>query len=111
MHAGAMNFRVAFDAPVRTPNGQGGTTLGWAQAFSCFAEIIFLRGGETVQAARLQGRQPIVAKVHSSAMARSVETDWRMRDLRSGVIYAIHSIVPSDNRAHLELTCESGAQP
>jgi head-tail adaptor len=106
--AGAMDYKVAFDAPLATPNGQGGTYAGWAERLQAFAQFTYLRGGEVVLAARLAGRQPVVVKIRASAAAAAIATDWRMRDLRSGEAYNIRSIVPSDDRQFYHLTCESG---
>lgn len=106
--AGAMDYRVAFDRPVDTPNGQGGTLRGWSEQLQAFAQFTFLRGGETVIAARLAGRQPVVVKIRASAAAALIQTDWRMRDVRSGQAYNIRSIVPSDDRQFYQLTCEGG---
>lgn len=108
---GKLNRRVAFDAPVDAPDGHGGTETAWgdpAQAVSVWANFRYLRGGETVQAARLEGRQPIVVTVRSSAATRVISEAWRMRD-SDGAEYNIRSgPVPSDNRLYLEFTVESG---
>lgn len=106
-----MAYAVAFDAPVSSADGFGGTEAGWAEQFNCRAAMRFLRGGETVQAARLTGRQPVVVTIWTSQAARNVTTDWRMRDTRSDVVYNIRSIIPSGDRSTLELTCESGVAP
>jgi SPP1 family predicted phage head-tail adaptor len=111
MAAGEFNYRVAFDAPVTLPDGSGGTENGWSEAFQAYAAFMFLRGGETVQAARLTGRQPVVVTIYNTAEARQVTTDWRMRDTRAGTVYNVRTVIPSDDRAHLELTCESGVAP
>ena len=102
---------VAFDRPVVNPDGHGGTETAWsgdADAVKARANFRFLRGGETVQAARLSGRQPLVATVRRSLATRQVTTDWRMRDTRTGVEYQIRSIVHTDDRLFLEMTVESG---
>jgi SPP1 family predicted phage head-tail adaptor len=109
--AGKLDYRVAFDAPTSTDNGGGGMVLGWQERLICWAGFRFLRGGETVQAARLQGRQPVVVTIRASAASAAIDTDWRMRDARSGTVYAIRTKVPSEDRAFYELTCESGAVP
>lgn len=103
-----MNFKLAFDAPFPTSNGMGGVIDGWIERHVCWAALTFLRGGEAVMGARLAGRQPVVVTVRDCAAARLIETDWRMRDIRSGVAYNIRTIIPSDDRATLQLTCESG---
>lgn len=107
---------VAFDEPTQADNGQGGTISGWLERFCTRAHFKYLRGGETVLQARLSGQQTVVVKVRNSAAARSITPVWRMRDLHRGstagefpgVIYNIRSIIPSDDRLYLELTCQSG---
>ncbi|WP_347311369.1 head-tail adaptor protein [Defluviimonas sp. SAOS-178_SWC] len=99
---------IAFDAPTSTDNGQGGTILGWVERLCVRAEFRFLRGGETVLQARLAGQQTIVAKIRASAASREITPEWRMRDIRTSVVYNIRSIVPTDDRHYLELTCQSG---
>jgi len=111
MTAGNLDFRVALDAPVRVANGQGGVTLGWVERFQAFAAFRFLRGGEVVQAARLQGEQPAVVMIRASAVARQVTPEWRLRDVRADKVYAIKTVVPSDDRAMIELTVVSGVMP
>lgn len=112
MDAGKYRYRVAFDAPTQTQDGSGGTEAGWTAvgtgSFLCWADFRYLRGGETVQAARLSGRQPAVVTIRRNSVSAAVTPAWRMRDLRSGVIYNVRSIVPTDDRARLELLCESG---
>ncbi len=108
MKSGQLFDRVAFDAPTVAVDGYGGNVAGWSEQFISYANIMFLRGGETVQAARLQGRQPVVVTIPMSNEGQAVLPSWRMRDTRSGIVYNIRSIVRSDDRQFLELTAESG---
>lgn len=108
MHAGDLTYRVAFDEPRPVADGYGGTVEGWAETHACAAHFRYLRGGEPVLAARLAGRQPVVATIRTCAAAREITTAHRMRDARSGEVYNIRAIIPSDDRAWLELTAESG---
>lgn len=103
-----MHYRVAFDAPTTTDNGQGGTIQGWQERHCCAAAILFLRGGETVQAARLAGRQPAVVTVRVCAALADLATDWRVRDVRSGAVYNVRAVIRTDDRAFYEVTCEGG---
>ncbi|KAB0538473.1 head-tail adaptor [Pseudochrobactrum saccharolyticum] len=119
--AGQMDYSVAFDAPSKIPDGHGGTENGWTAdnvAVKEYAAFRFLRGGETVQAARLQGKQPVVVTVYSNSVTRQITTAWRMRDVRAGAydakgnwrgdVYNIRSIVPTNDRQFLEITAEKG---
>lgn len=108
MKSGQLFDRMAFDAPTLAADGHGGNVSGWSEQFTCYANIMFLRGGETVQAARLQGRQPVVVTIRNNTEGQAVLPSWRMRDARSGTVYNIRSIVRSDDRMFLELTAESG---
>lgn len=106
MSAGELNYLASFDAPTSVPNGQGGTITGWSEQCTVWAGVQFLRGGETVQAARLAGRQPVVVRVRAYSVTSQITPAWRMRI--GGAIYNIRAIVPSDDRAFYEITAESG---
>lgn len=108
MTAGAMIWSVAFDAPVPTDDGYGGATTAWQERHCCPAEIVFLKGGEGVQAARLSGRQPVIIKVRVCSAAAAITTDWRARDRRSGVAYNIRDKKITPDRMFFEMMAESG---
>lgn len=116
-----LQYRVAFDAPEVVPDGYGGTEIGWDTdaAVEARAHFRFLRGGETVQGARLEGRQPVVVTIPNSAAARAITSAWRMRDMRAGTIasggqwdgpaFQVRvAPVLSDDRRWLEILVESG---
>ncbi|EBA18396.1 hypothetical protein RSK20926_11774 [Roseobacter sp. SK209-2-6] len=81
---GGLKLHVSFDAPAEVPDGAGGFGSGWAQRFTCRAEPIYSSGGEVLNASRLQGKAAYKIRIHQSAMAKLIETNWRMRDLRRG---------------------------
>lgn len=106
--AGRLSERIAFDAVTTAADGYGGTIEGFAEQFVVWAGRKFLRGGEGVQAARLEGRQPVILTIRASSQTRVITTDWRARDTRSATVYNIRSVEPSEDRAFLDLLCESG---
>lgn len=109
MKAGDLDRRVAFDAPTSAADGMGGTVEGWSEVHACAAHFRYLRGSETVIAARLAGRQVVVATVRACAAARAVGPGHRMRDARDGTEFNVRSgPAPSDDRVWLEFTAESG---
>ncbi|MBF9042957.1 head-tail adaptor protein [Rhodobacterales bacterium HKCCE4037] len=113
MRAGALHERVAFDAPVAAPDGRGGVETTWGDAEDAVvtrASFRYLRGGETVQAARLSGSQPVVVTVRRSPATLGVTPDWRMRDVGRGdkVANIRSGPVVSDDRQWLEFTVEFG---
>ena len=110
--SGRLSDRMAFDAPTATPNGGGGTVQGWAVQHECWAGVTYLRGTEPVIAARLVGVQPVVIRVRNCAAARAIASDWRARDMRTGVIYALAgNAVPTDDRAYLDFMAKIGVTP
>ncbi|WP_411036155.1 head-tail adaptor protein [Shinella sp. BYT-45] len=109
MDPGKMDYLVVFEKPMKVPDGHGGRTDGWGDPVTADASFRFLRGGETVQASRLSGRQPVVVTVYDNSQTRAVRPSWRMRDARSGEIYNVRSgPVPTDDRQYLEFTAEGG---
>lgn len=109
--AGALFEKVGFDPPVEADDGYGGKTVGWDEhgAVVRRAHFRYLRGGETVQAERLAGRQPVVVTVRADSATRALGSDWRMRDLVRGTVYAVKEPPRlSDDRLWLEILCESG---
>ncbi|GLS87689.1 hypothetical protein GCM10010873_26630 [Cypionkella aquatica] len=107
-HTGDLNTLVAFDAPVRAPNGMGGSQTSWAEQFQAWAKVIWLRGGETVISARLAGRQPAVFVIGQSQDSALLDTDWVARDIETGKSYVVRAIIPTDDRAFFEVTVEGG---
>lgn len=104
----SLQHRVAFDSPAPQSDGQGGQISGWTEEFTIDAGFTWLRGGETVMAARLAGRQPVVMRVRKSTDTDQVTPAWRIRDALSGAVYNVRSIVPTDDRRWYDITAESG---
>lgn len=109
--AGQLKERVAFEQKGSAPDGFGGTTTGFVEKFQRWASFQHLRGGEAVQAARLQGQHTIVVRVRACPSTKTVTAEWRVRDLRSGTIYAIKDVEVETNRAFISFTCQSGVAP
>lgn len=100
--AGQRRERIAFEQ-------RGDAGMGeWVERFTYWARVTPLRGGETVLAKRLTGVQPVVINVLASSQTRTVDATWRARDARTGVIYAIHSDIQSENRAEIDFMAEAG---
>jgi len=108
MDAGLLYEKVAFDKPVQQSDGYGNTTNGWAPEFSCRAQFIYARGGESVEAARLQGRSIFKVRIRQCAAARGIQQSWRMVDARRGTVYNIREIDQISDRQWVYLLVESG---
>jgi SPP1 family predicted phage head-tail adaptor len=101
--------RVAFDAETTGDDGYGNTVTGWAEQFVVAAQIRYLRGSEPVIAERLQGVQPVVVTVRDSTQTRAINAGWRAREARTGTVFNIRSVTPSDgNRAWIDMLAEVG---
>lgn len=100
--------RFAFDSPTTDPDGSGGNEIGWAEQFSRAAQVIYSRGNESVEAARLAGRSIYKVKLRSDSGTRTITTDWRARDVRRNVFYNIREADAITDRAWVYLVVEAG---
>ena len=108
MKAGKLYHSFAFEKRVEVSDGRGNTIGDWLEQFRCRAGRDIMRGGETVMAARLEGRQAVIVTVRASSRTRMVNSDWRARDARTGETYNIRTVQPSERRDHIEFFCEAG---
>ena len=108
MKAGKLYHLFAFEKRAETVDGRGNTLGAWQEQFRCHAERLILRGGETVMAARREGRQPVVITVRNETRTRLVNSDWRAKNTRTGEAYNVITVQPSEKRDHLEFFCEAG---
>ena len=105
----SLHEKLAFDEPTSTDDDFGGKESGWTEIHTCRGSVRYLRGGEVVQAARLEGRQPVVLKIRKCASALVIGPAYRARDVVLGLDYNIKSGgVETKDRKYLEFTAESG---
>nr|WP_232272198.1 head-tail adaptor protein [Thiosulfatihalobacter marinus] len=115
MCASASDFawRVGFEELVGTPDAVGGEVLAPEERFECWARFVFLRGGESVLAGRLAGRQVTVVTVRRSsttaALTIATTTRWQIRDKTTDMVYNIRAVEPNREkpRQFLDFLCES----
>lgn len=112
--AGDLRERVAFEARVTenpdSPIDYGNTESTWAEQFERRAQYIHLRGGEAVQAARLEGRHIQVIRIRSDSATRIITTDWRAVDQKTGDVFNIRDAAPTkeDPLRFIDLLAEKG---
>ncbi len=107
--SGALSERVAFLQQVEGDNSYGGVTIGWQSVFEEAGRLEPKLGSEPVVAGRLQGVQPYLLTVRSSARTRAVTPAWRVRNVRTGREYNIKTSVNVDERnAYLEMLVVEG---
>lgn len=90
-------------------DGAGNELSDWVRQFTQRARRRFLRGGEGVQAARLEGRQPMIIKVRKNPRTATVTTAWRLIDTKSDVSYNIRAISEAENPQYFDVLAESGS--
>lgn len=107
---GAMRERVAFEVRGNVDDGMGNPQSGpFAEVYRCAAQITPKMGGETVTASRLTGTQPMLITVRMCRALVDIGTDWRLRDVRSDVVYNIKSLSnPDEKKRFLEIMAVAG---
>lgn len=108
MFAGNLDRRVTLQRPTQTPDGMGGTEAGWQDVVQVWAGFKYLRGSESVMAGRLQGRVTAVVTVRRNLATAPITADWRLSEGSPATVWNVRSVIPTNDRSCLELTCESG---
>jgi SPP1 family predicted phage head-tail adaptor len=90
--AAELRHRVTFAKPNQVADEYGNVTTGWLDMFTVWSNITPRLGGETVEAARLAGRQPAVFRVRQSPDTLAIRVDWKVTDLATGTPYNIRSV-------------------
>lgn len=106
--AGALHERVSFEKQGTASDGHGGTTSAWAQQFACRAAYVHMRGGESIQAARLAGSHVQVIRVRASPAVAAVTAGWRIRDARTGAVFNIRDVERAVGRRTIDFLCQTG---
>jgi head-tail adaptor len=107
--AGRLREVFAFDNRQMIDDGAGNTVSGpWIEQCKANAEVVALRGTETVMGSRLEGVQPFGVAIRYSVGAAQITPDWRARDVRTGRTYAIKTAVARERRDYIDLLCVAG---
>lgn len=109
--SGALRVKLHFQMRPLVDDGRGNEQAGdFATVFSDYAELIPLRGGEPVQAARLTGVQPYIVRLRSHTASREVTPSWRALDARNPKrVLNIRSVSdPDQTNAWLEMMADDG---
>ena len=105
--AGDLRDRYRFE-PTAVPQVVGGLDRpgGFTQAgaHTCAAQTRYLKGTEPVQAARLQGDQPVVLTIRTCVTARAIDNTWRAVDTRdAGRVLEITSAAPNTDLGFIDI--------
>lgn len=91
--AGELRGRAKFSRPNSVEDEYGNVTTGWEDMFTVAANFTPRLGGESVDAERLAGRQPVVIRVRQSPDTRQIRTDWKATNVLTGTEYNIRTAV------------------
>jgi len=112
MQPGKLRERITLQRNMAQPDWSGHPAPpDWRDQFTVWAGIRFLRGSESVLAARLSARQPAIMTIRTSSQARSILPSDRAVNARTGEIFNIREVPREarDSRAFLEVLIEAGA--
>lgn len=106
MQAGDLSALAAFLSPVQSRDEDGQIVQGWADEFTAWANVRYLRGGEAVMQARMQSHTPAILTIRSSGQARRVTSEWRA--VLDGRVFDVREDPrPTPDRAWLEMLVEA----
>ena len=108
VNAGKLGRRALFQSPEAGRDGYGNEVTGaWVDRFTRWTGVQFLKGGEAVMGARLEGRQPAVMTVRADSETALITPEWRC--VVGGRVYNIREFPRlSDDRLSFEFLSESG---
>ena len=105
---GRMKDALAFDKRSTIKDAFGGESEIYTEQFSQACELIHMSGSESVDSARLAGREVYKARLRSSEQLRAVTSaGWQVRDTRRGKTYNITSIDAVTDRAQVWIILEA----
>lgn len=70
--------RAAFYEPFEERDADGMLVQSWLLRLTCAAHVTWLRGGETVMAARMQSKNPAIITVRDFTESRAITSEWRV---------------------------------
>lgn len=90
-----------------------GNVVGmWVERFTCRAAFVHLKGGsETVMAGRLAGTHHQIIRIRKSPQTDEITPAWAVRDEATATSFNIRDVTPAEDRAFLDLLCQSGVAP
>ncbi len=87
--AGRLRETVAWEVRPLQSDGFGNRHGAFVESFRCAAGFEVKSGDDAVLAGKLEGRQTILVRVRAYPDTRSLDSDWRMRDVRTDITYAV----------------------
>jgi len=108
---GQLRESVALSAYEGVDDGYGNIVGDWVVKATVPARIVGMKGSEAVLAGRLEGVQPYIITIRNAVPAAGVTTEWKAANARTGLEFAIRSIITDERGAYADLLCETGVAP
>lgn len=81
---------------------------GWEGDLTVWAKTQYLKGGEGVQQARLQGLQPVILTIRASTASRAINNAWQAVDARDPTrVFNITGVEMTADRAFIQILATS----
>lgn len=106
--SGELQHRVAFDERETIEDGYGNEQSSFTERFKSWAAYRSRGGSEAVVAARLEGRNLLGVYLRSTPETRDIKASWRMRDVRTGDVYAIRIVDAVSDRYWVYVEAQTG---
>lgn len=102
MQAGNLDTRATFQSPVMSRDADGQLVQGWQAEFTTWCNVMYKRGTEAAEQARMMSQRPVVLTIRASSQARRVTSEWRA--VIDGRAYDIkEDPTPTPDRAFLQM--------
>ena len=98
----ALSDRVTFQSPVQSRDADGQIVQGWRDEFTAWTHVLYKRGTEAAEQARMLSQRPVVFTIRSSSQSRRITSEWRA--VMGGRVYDIREDpTPTPDRAFLQM--------
>ncbi len=108
MTAGTLREKIRFQSRTNENDGYGNTKAEWTTAYDCRADLLWLRGGESVLAGRLEGVKTAVFTIRDCVDARAVTSEYRVVNLRTDEVFNVRSVNSATKRGYIDILAETG---
>lgn len=108
LSAGDLREKVALEKRETFTDDAGNHQRDFVQQFQRRAAFVYAGGGEAVKADRLEGQSIMKIRLRGDSDTRLIKSDWQVRDVRRGTVYAITEVDAVTNPLCVYLKVSSG---
>lgn len=97
-----LDHHATFQSPIQSRDKDGQITQGWTDEFIAWANVLYKRGSETYEQARMLSQRPVVLTIRASSQSRSITSEWWA--VIDGRVYDIREDpTPTPDRGFLQM--------